>query len=218
MENVVNLSLMAKLSIAGAILSLLCLLILHFVSPEYKPSWRMVSEYALGKHKWLLTAFFVLWSLSTFFLAVLLWDVVSTRWAMFGVLLLLVSAIGEFMGGVFDVKHKLHGLSFLLGIPSLAAAALIISYHLITIDNWSHYRMAILISAHAPWISIVLMAVSMMVMMSGFKKAGLPMGPNAEPPKAVPDGVIALSGYANRILVLCYLYWLILIAKTYLSF
>lgn len=215
MENIINSLMMAKLTIASGMLSLLCLLILHFVSPEFKPSWRMVSEYALGKHKWLITSFFVLWSLSTFFLVILLWSIVTTKWAMFGVLLLLLSGIGELMGGAFDVKHKLHGLSFLLGIPFFPIAALIISYHLI--DNWGLNKSSILFSAHSAWISVVLMAVSMIVMMTGFKKAGIPMGPNAEPPKAVPDGVIAVNGYANRVLVICYIFWLILIAKIYLS-
>ena len=43
------------------------------------------------------------------------------------------------------------------------------------------------------------------------------MGPNIEPPKTVPDGVIAVNGYANRLLVFCYIFWVIIIAKTYLS-
>ncbi len=55
------------------------------------------------------------------------------------------------------------------------------------------------------------------IMFAGFKKAGLPMDNNAEPPENVPDGVIALGGYANRLLVLCYELWLIVIAAIYLS-
>ncbi len=44
----------ALFTITTGILSLLCLQILHVVSPEFKPGWRMISEYALGKHKWLI--------------------------------------------------------------------------------------------------------------------------------------------------------------------
>ena len=61
------------------------------------------------------------------------------------------------------------------------------------------------------------MPVYMMLMISGFQKAGIPIGEGIEPPKSVPDGVIALNGYANRILIFAYIYWLILIAKTYLK-
>jgi hypothetical protein len=60
---------MAKLSLASGALSLLFLLALHFVSPEFQPSWRMVGEYALGKHKGFLTAFFLLWGLSSILLS-----------------------------------------------------------------------------------------------------------------------------------------------------
>ena len=74
MENLSS-DLLAKLTIICAILSVLSLLILHFVSKEFKPSWRMVSEYALGKHKWLITSFFIFWGLSTFSLSFLLWGI-----------------------------------------------------------------------------------------------------------------------------------------------
>jgi hypothetical protein len=53
--------------------------------------------------------------------------------------------------------------------------------------------------------------------LAGFKKAGIVMGPGATPPERVPPGVIALGGYANRLLVLCDVGWLMLIAWVYLS-
>ena len=205
------------LSIITGLLSLLCLLALHFVSPEFKPSWRMVSEYAMGKYKWILTLFFSFWSLSTFLVAGLLVNIVTSNVAVLGVVLISLSALGALMGGLFDVKHKLHGFSFLLGIPTLPIGALLISYHLFLNQNWDSLSSIILFSTHSIWISLVLMAVSMIIMMSGFKKAGIPMGPNIEPPKTVPDGVIAVNGYANRLLVFCYIFWVIIIAKTYLS-
>lgn len=212
-----NLSIIAILTIISGILSLLCLTVLHFASPEFKPGWRMVSEYALGKHKWILTLFFTFWCVCSVLLACLLWNVVTTKWAMFGVVLIFISGTGALMGGLFDVKHKLHGLSFMLGIPTLPAGALLVSYHLIKNESWSIHQSSILLSAHAIWISLVLMAISMALIFSGFKKAGMPMGPNVEPPQKLPAGVIGLNGYANRILIVCYIGWLILIAKIYLS-
>ena len=207
----------AKLSIAAAVISLLCVLILHFVSPEFDPSWRMVSEYAYGNHVWLITLFFVFWGVSSLFIILLLWNIVTTKWAKFGVILLCLSFLGQIMGGMFDIKHKLHGLAFLLGVPSPPIAALLISYHLIKKNNWEKYTSQILFSAHFTWVSLVLMAASMMLMISGFQKAGIPIGQGIEPPKSVPDGVIALNGYANRILIFAYIYWLIVIAKTHLK-
>lgn len=208
---------LAVLTIASGTLSMLCLLILHIVSPEYAPSWRMVSEYALGKHKWLITSFFILWGFSSITLSLLLWNVVTGTWARIGVLLLLISAIGEIMGGLFDVKHKWHGHAFMLGVPTLPIAALLISYNLVDISSWVRHASVLLLSAHATWISLAIMAVAMAVMFSGFKKVGITMDQNTELPERVPDGVMALGGYANRLLVLCYIFWLIIIAKIYLS-
>lgn len=208
---------LAILSIISGILSLLCLAALHFVSPEYQPNWRMVSEYALGKHKWLITLFFVSWSLCTVFSACLLWNVVDTTWAKTGVVLVFVTGKGALMGGLFDVQHKLHGLAFGLGVPFMPIGALIIAYNLVAKPDWTIYKSNILLSSHAIWISLVLMAVSMMLLFSGFKKAGLPMGPNVEPPKELPAGVIGISGYMNRLLVLCYIAWSIIVSLTYLK-
>jgi hypothetical protein len=212
-----NLSIVAKISITSGLLSLLSLLILHFVSPELKASWRMVSEYAYGKYKWLLTSFFIFWSLSSLSLAFLLSNIVTTKWALFGVILIAISGIGAFMGGLFDVKHKHHGLAFLLGVPTLPAGALLVSYHIINSPNWYSYKTPILISAHSTWVSLVLMAIGMMAMFSSFKKAGITWDKNMVPPEKLPAGVTAYGGYANRFLILCYVGWLLLIAKTYLS-
>jgi len=72
---------LAKIIITSGAIALLSLLILHVVSPEFKPSWRMISEYALGKYKFLLTIFFLLWGLSSLLLPVLLWNESTTGWA-----------------------------------------------------------------------------------------------------------------------------------------
>lgn len=210
-------SLMAgQMVIATSILALLCLLALHVVSPEFQPSWRMISEYALGSHRWLITAFFVLWGISSLLLASILLPVMTTWWGLLGVALLILSGVGEIMGGLFDIKHPWHGLAFGIGVPSLPIAALLIGYTLTGIDPWSRYSVWILVSTHATWISLVLMAIAMGVMFAGFKKAGTPMDPNAAPLDRIPDGVIALGGFANRLLVLCYIGWLIVIAWVFL--
>ena len=91
-----------------------------------------------------------------------------------------------------------------------------VSYNLIHLEGWHEHSMAILYSAHSTWIILILMGVGMTVMMSGFKKAGLPMDKDTPPPDKLPDGVIAWAGYANRLLVLCYVIWLVLVSGTYL--
>lgn len=201
---------LATLSIITGIISLLSLLILHFTSPEYQPSWRMVSEYAMGKYKWILTIFFFMWGASSIFLALELFQIVNTVWAYIGATLLTVSGIGAFCGGLFDVNHKKHGLAFALGIPTLPIASLILTYHLLNAKTITESNS--LIVAHSTWISLLIMGFSMMLMFSGFKKAGVTWDKDSPPPTEVPKGVIALGGYANRLLVFCFIFWVIYIS------
>jgi hypothetical membrane protein len=209
---------LAILTIVTGAASLLCLLALHFVSPEFSPGWRMVSEYALGKHKWVLTMFFWLWGACSILSACFLWSMVTAGWARFGTILIFITGIGAIMGGLFDVKHKLHGLAFGLGVPFLPVGALLVSYHLIRNEAWNSHSVTVLLSAHSTWISVLLMGFSMMLLFSGFKKAGVPTGPDIEPPATLPEGVMGVNGYVNRFLIACYIAWPVWIAKIYLSF
>jgi|JI6StandDraft_1071083.scaffolds.fasta_scaffold78777_2 hypothetical protein len=212
-----SLSIFANSTIAFGVISILCLLTLHFTSPEFKPNFRMVSEYALGKHKWLLTMFFLCWGLCSISSGFMLWNVVTTGWAKFGVVLLFVTGIGAIMGGLFDVQHKLHGLAFGIGLPFLPIGALLISYHLIQKTAWQNHNTLLLLSGHAIWISLILMAVAMVLLFSSLKANGIAFGPDAAPMSELPKGVIGINGWANRLLVLCYIAYPILIAKLLLT-
>ncbi len=200
----------ATLSIIACAISLLSLLALHVMSPEFKPSWRMVSEYALGRHKWAITLFFLMWGTGSILLSIALLGIVSGFLAYLAVCLLAVSGIGAICGGLFDVNHKRHGMAFALGVPTLPVSAVILTYHLLNADIIT--QSLALIIAHSTWISLLLMALTMMLMFSGFKKAGLKWDKDSPPPAEVPKGVIALGGYANRLLVFCYIFWVIYIS------
>jgi hypothetical protein len=208
-------TLLPKLILATGAMSLLCLLVLHFLSPEYDPSWRMISEYAMGKYKAFLTAFFVLSAVCTMMLPFLLWNETAGLWSKIGLVLVFLSGVGALMGGLFDLKHPLHGAAFALGVPTIMVGALLVSYHLVKRSDWAQYSTGTLLSAHAIWISLVLMGVSMAVMMNGFKQAGVPMGPGARPPDTVPLGVVAVAGYFNRLLVICNTAWIMVMAYVY---
>lgn len=47
--------------------------ILHILAPEYDPSWRMISEYSLGRHGWVMRLAFVAMAISPAALCVALW-------------------------------------------------------------------------------------------------------------------------------------------------
>lgn len=200
--------------IAASGISLLSLLLLHFLSPEFDPGWRMVSEYALGQHKWLISLFFVFWGLSALLLAGLLWNQVTTRASKTGVVLLFLSGIGAALAAVFDVSRpEGHGVAGLLGIPTIPVATLLISYHLGKKREWSTFANPMKLLAHGTWIVLVLMIISMVVMMTGFQNAGIEAGPDSPPPAHVPEGVIALAGYVNRLLIVVDILWLVYVAR-----
>lgn len=160
---------------------------------------------------------FVLFALgvSSVCLAILLWRFVSTKAGKAGVILVFISGIGEILASLFDVNHSLHGLAALLGVPTLPIGALLVSYHLKSRELWRQHKKSLLLSAHFTWISQVLMIIAMVVMMTGFQQAGIEFKEGSEPPKSVPENVIALAGYTNRILIVAYIAWLINLARTY---
>ncbi len=207
----------ARWAIFAGAAALVFLATLHLVSPEFDPSWRMVSEYALGNHKWLISLFFVFWGIASMGLAFALWSVATGKLGKLGVVLLFISGVGEVLAAVFDAKHSLHGMAAMLGVPTLPIAALLVSYHLKRKPDWSAHKKPLLLSAHATWLSLALMVVAMVVMMTGFQAAGIKFEEGAEPPKFVPEGVIALGGYANRILIAAYLACLIIVARIFLK-
>jgi hypothetical protein len=108
-------------------------------------------------------------------------------------------------------------LSGTLGVPTLPIAALLLTYHLKSKEQFKAYKNSLLFSAHATWISLVLMIISMVILITGFQNAGIEVGEGNKPPESVPDGVIAVAGYANRLFIIAYNVWLILVAKTFIA-
>jgi len=51
-------------TVVGAALFAVLLLLLHALKPELDPSWHFISEYALGRHGWVMTLAFVVWGAS----------------------------------------------------------------------------------------------------------------------------------------------------------
>ena len=64
----------AWVAIGAAGTVLLLLAALHVLSPEFDPSFRVVSEYANGRYGWVLSLMFVAWALSSWALAIAIWS------------------------------------------------------------------------------------------------------------------------------------------------
>ena len=200
------------LAIGISVAVLVLLVSLHFLSPEFNPAWRMVSEYANGKYPMILSAMFFLWGAASWALAYTLWPHLQTTAGKIGLLFLVLAGIGEAMAAVFDINHELHGLSAMIGIPSLSIAAMLISVALVRTESWSIARNSLLWTANLTWVSILLMAIAFAVMMATYAQVGGDMSASAEVVTTLPEGVIALVGWANRFLIVVYCAWVMTVA------
>jgi hypothetical protein len=201
----------ARLAIAAAAAAILLLASLHMLSPEFDPSWRMVSEYANGHYGWVLSLMFAAWAVSSWALAIALWSQPRTRPLTIGLVSLALAGVGEAMAAVFDLNHDtLHALAGAMGILGLPVAALVISVHLGRTGPWAVAKRTLLWTAHLTWVSLALLAASFALLVATFRRVagGLP----AQAPPVLPPGVIALVGWANRFLVVVYCVWVIAVA------
>jgi hypothetical protein len=191
----------ARISFAAAVASLLFLAVLHILSPEFNPSWRMVSEYALGNYGSVLLLMFLTWALSCVALFFAIKPQVRTIGGKIGLGFLLLAAVGMTMGGLFDVNHDLHGLAAMIGIPSLPIAAILISVSLRRNSSLASARRSLLWTAILTWVSLILMNIAIF---TGFSPTG-----------EINPG--AWLGWANRLLIVAYDVWLMTAAWRALS-
>lgn len=204
----------AQLSIAMGIMVILLLAALHFLSPEFDPTWRVISEYALGQFGWVLSLMFIAGALNAWLLAYSLRNEITTKWGKVGLGFLIATGIGSAMASVFEIPHPMHNLAGLIGVLSLPIAAMLISVHLNRMPKWSGSKTAVIWTANLTWIGLVVFVISMVVLMTTYTQSGGDM--NVKPDaveKVLPMGTIAFNGIMNRILVLLTPLWTITVAR-----
>jgi len=201
----------ARLTIAAAAAALLSLASLHVLSPEFDPSWRMVSEYANGHYGGVLSLMFAAWGLSSVALVAAIWSEARTTPVRIGLVFLTVAGIGEAMAAVFDINHDpFHSLAGALSLLGLPVAAMLISVNLVRTRPWSAARRTVLWTANLTWVSLALLAATFVLLVATFSYA--PGGLPSQPPKVLPPGVIGLVGWANRLLVVLFCAWVMTVA------
>src|SRR5665648_39410 len=96
------------ISIVFAALFLVILFLLHFLKRELDPSWRMISEYEIGRFGWMMRLAFFSWGVSVLALLITIWPFLQpisgtiSRWwfvliviALFGAGIFKTNAITE---------------------------------------------------------------------------------------------------------------------------
>lgn len=155
----------AWLSIGATGATLLLLATLHVLSPEFDPSWRVVSEYALGRYAPVLSLMFISWAVSSWALCAALWGQGTRRATRVGLWVLLLAGLGEALGAAFDIRHEVgHGIAGLLGVGGLPVAAVLVSLGLRRDRTWMSAGRQLLSLAHLTWISVLLLVGSLVLM------------------------------------------------------
>jgi Protein of unknown function (DUF998) len=202
----------AWLAVIATAATLLLLLSLHVLSPEFSPAWRMVSEYAFGHYAWVLSLMFLSWGISSWALVFAIRSQVKSTGGKVGLFFLVIAGVGEALASVFDVNHPLgHGIAGLLGVGGFIVAALLLSVSLGRTENWRSVRKKLLWLASLSWISVVLLAATLALMTMQVARANGGHLPQ-HAPKVLPPGVLPLDGWANRLLVLVNCLWVFVAA------
>lgn len=189
----------ARLSFAAAATFVILLAALHFLEPEFDPSWRFISEYELGRYGWVMVLAFLSLAVSYVALFIAIQSQLRTIVGRIGLGLLLVSAVGLAMAGIFTTdpittnpdavttSGTLHSIGGTLGLAMTFAAA-IISWKLARSPAWSMARRSLLWTAGIAVTSTVAFIVFVIAVLPSDGKFG-------------PD---VLVGWPSRIEILAY--------------
>jgi hypothetical protein len=198
----------ARVSLAAASVFLVLLAALHFIKPEFDPSWRMISEYEIGANGWIMSVAFLSLALSCVTLFVAVRSQVPTLGGRIGLVVLLVSALGLTFGGIFTsdpitatsdqltTTGSMHGVGFLLGIPTFLTASALISWSLARNPRWSTAKQSVAWAAVLVWVGFAVFLLAMAIWLPGSAGFG-------------PDVPI---GWPNRFLIVTQATWLIVVA------
>ena len=192
----------AVYAIAAAGVAIILVVVLHRVEPEFDPSWRMLSEYSLGRHGWLMRLAFVAGATSVMAAAVALG---SWAWpASLGLVLVSLGPLGAAFVDTDPVTtprtemsaqsnvHAVLGALFIFGFPLAATLAGI------AVARGSGPGSVLAWASAVPW-------------------AGLAWFIAATVRFAAPDGrggPTVRIGWPNRVSMLAYLAWVALAALT----
>ncbi len=197
----------ARLSFAAAATFLVLLAALHFIKPELDPSWRVISEYAIGRYGWIMVLAFLSLAVSCVALFVAIRSQIRTIGGKIGLAFLLVAAAGLIIAAIFTTDPitasqdeltthgNLHALGAALG-TGFPIAATLIGVSLARNQAWSSARRSLLWAAVVAWIGFLVFALSMAVM---FPDDGT-FGPDV------------LIGWPNRFMMVAYSAWLMVVA------
>lgn len=197
----------ARAAIASAIVALVALTAVHFLKRDLDPSRTMISRYALGECGWLMALCFAAWAAASALLLVALASGPASTLDRVGQFFLVAASVGLAIAAGFPMdpagtrrgemsfSGRMHGFAFLIGVPALVLAATILSWSLA--EHGSRDPRPLLILTVTIWLSLIAMI-----------GIGAMVGPDHGPNPQVPW----IFGWVNRLVMVAYSCWLIVVA------
>jgi hypothetical protein len=198
----------ARAAIGSAALALLALALVHLLKRDLGPSRTMISRYALGPYGWVMALGFASWAAASALLFLALAPRASSSLDRAGQILLLAASVGLAVAARFPMdpvgtprrdmsfSGRMHGVAFLVGVPALVLAASILSLSLA------------LHGSHAAAIPLLLLTAAIWLSLIAMIAIGAMVGPDHGPDPQVPW----LFGWVNRLLMVFYSLWLMVVA------
>ena len=194
-----------RVATGGAIGLLVIVALLHVVKPELDPSWRFVSEYAVGRLGWLMTLGFLTWAASCLALSVAARPFMTNARGRAGTRVLAIVGVALIVAGHFPqdpvtstpdqatTAGMLHALASIVGIPGIPIAAMLIASGL----SADRDNRTVRIAAHGTWISLALMIAYLAFAV----------------PRAGGFDSSVYAGFMNRLVVVAYIVWQLVLAR-----
>ena len=168
----------------------------------------MISRYALGPYGWVMALGFASWAAASALLFLALAPRASSSLDRAGQILLLAASVGLAVAARFPMdpvgtprrdmsfSGRMHGIAFLVGVPALVLAASILSLSLA------------LHGSHAAAIPLLLLTAAIWLSLVAMIAIGVMVRPDHGPNPQVPW----LFGWVNRLLIVFYSLWLMVVA------
>jgi hypothetical protein len=197
---------LASFGVAGFVA---LLAILHVLRSDLDPSWHFISEYAIGRHGWLMVLAFLTLTSSVVALVVALRSHLRTKLGRVGQSLLAVTAIGLMVAAIFTTDPitaseaditthgRLHNIGGTLGI-ALPIAAASVTWALLRLPGWAASRRPLICATALALLGFVASFVSLGVMAS---QTDSEFGPDVK------------VGWPNRLEIFLYCIWLVTLSR-----
>jgi hypothetical protein len=201
---------LAYAAILFASIFLAILILLHFLKPELDPTWRMISEYEIGRFGWMMRLAFFCWGASVLTLFIAVWSSLNSpggiigRWwfvlivlALFGAGIFKTDPITEITNNPVNTLHTLCGAIVILTFPT---AATLVKNSLLQNSAWMAAQGQLTFGTFLIWFGMISFFASIII--SRMIHASTErIGPKV------------YLGWPNRFMVITYVVWLMIVAN-----